>query len=142
MEHADEYEYESGAVRISVPAQPKKVKVRPLAKDTALEGRAAGGFRPLRVVINFQVEDETKSGELITDFNPPFELRVRYTPADALAAQKAGLPLVLAFWDGSTWVKFTAEKHSFRLEPDAQGGGGAGIALIRNWGDPNVAWGT
>jgi hypothetical protein len=97
----------------------------------------AGGFQPARLVANIALEDETSPGEYLSQLDEPFELRIRYTPADMKQA-KSGLKL--AFWDGTEWVVFTKEKHNFELQPDSQGGG-YGVVQLSRWGDPNIAWG-
>lgn len=141
MLQGKKFEYETKGVRITLPAQKKKAKVDKLSMASLAEMPGTpGGFRPGRVVINFQVVDEDDPSTVLTVFDPKFELRIRYTPADLKRAQEAGRSLELAFWDGARWVSFTREKHDFRLEPDAQGGG-FGVAMIGHWGDPNVAWG-
>lgn len=141
MIQGKKFEFDAGDVRVTVPSQKKKAKVEKLAKDTALERKELAGFKPIRVVINFQVVDEDDPQTILTEFDPKFELRVRYTPADSQAAQRANKELTLAYWNGSTWVKLTREKHEFRLEPNPQGQGGFGVAMIKSWGDPNIVWG-
>jgi len=141
MIEGKKFEFDAGNVRVTLPTQKKKAKVEKLAIDPDLERRETARFKPSRVVINFQVVDEDDPQTVLTEFDPKFELRVRYTPADSQAAQSANKSLTLAYWDGSTWVIFTQEKHEFRLEPDAHGQGGFGIAMIKSWGDPPIAWG-
>lgn len=133
---------EEGAT-VTVPAQRKKTKVVKLP-SVALEHipGVEGGFKPGRLVINFALVDEDDQDTFLTEFDPPFELRVRYTKGDLERARRANQPLELAFWNGSEWVVFTQEKHQFELQPDSQGkAGGYGIALISHWGDPQIAWG-
>ena len=135
-------EYENEGVTIIMPDQKKKVRVEKLRPTPMGQMPGApGGFQPGRVVINFQVVDEDDPSTVITQFDPRFELRIRYTPADLKRAQDAGRSLEMAFWDGASWVMFTREKHDFRLDPDPRGGGGFGVALIGSWSDPNIAWG-
>lgn len=134
---------EEGAT-VTVPEQKDKIKVKieKLPKDSLDKMKPKeGGFKPGRVVLNFQIIEADEPAKVLTTFDPPFELRVRYTRADEKRAQDAGVPLELAFWNGSEWVVFTAEKHQFKLEADSQGSGGHGTAMISDWGDPNVGWG-
>jgi hypothetical protein len=131
-------------VIINVPAQKRK-KVKPdklpLGSLDEMRGRE-GGFKPGRLVINFALVDEDEPDTVLTEFDPPFELRIRYTRGDLERARHADKSLELAFWNGSEWVVFTQEKHQFELQPDAKGNaGGYGVALISHWGDPNIAWG-
>lgn len=131
-------------VTVTFPAQKRKrgrVVKLPVGSLTDMTP-VPGGFQPRRLVINVAVEDEDAPGTHLTEFDPPLELRVRYTKADQDRAQSAGRPLALAFWDGSQWVRFTSEKHQFQLQPDANPqSGGVGSVKISRWGDPPVAWG-
>jgi hypothetical protein len=119
-----------------------KVKKLPLGSLSDMPA-APGKFQPARLVINFGVVEEDHDDIFVTEFDPPIELRVRYTQGDLQRAQQDGQSLTLAFWNGSEWVPFTQQKHQFRLEPSGQGqSGGLGVATIRNWGDPPVGWGS
>jgi len=143
MKPEKRFEFHDEGVQIKVPAQKAKIKVvkLPLGKLSELRG-AKSDFRPGRLVVNFALVDEEQPDRFLEEFESPFELRVRYTPADQKRAEKAGRPMELAFWDGQDWVRFTQEKHQFKLEPEARpGAGGFGIALISKWGDPQIAWG-
>jgi hypothetical protein len=95
-------------------------------------------FTPRRVLVNFVVVESADSEKLVTTFNPPLQLEVKYTQQDVANAK--GKELTLAFWDGSVWVPFTSKKHKFRLEADTSGGG-TGFVEITSWGDPPLAWG-
>jgi len=70
-------------------------------------------------------------------------LHVRFTPEDVENATKAGSDEpVLAYWDGTTWVRFTEEEHEFTLYYDqGKDNEGVGVVKIRHWGDPEIAWG-
>lgn len=144
MVQGKKYNFDEEKVTITVPAQKKKkaktIKL-PLGSLNEMRGRE-GGFKPGRLVLNFALVDEDDPDTVLTEFDPPFELRIRYTRGDLERARRANKPLELAFWNGSEWDLFTQEKHQFELQPDAQGNaGGYGVALISHWGDPNIAWG-
>ena len=63
--------------------------------------------------------------------------------ADKEAADRANKPLALGFWDGSRWVRFTAAKHNFSLQADADPNkGGVGKVSISKWGDPAAGCGV
>ncbi|HSF83318.1 MAG TPA: hypothetical protein VLA49_18925 [Anaerolineales bacterium] len=142
MTQGTRFEFANEGVTITIPPQSKKAKAQKLSRTSlANMPGVPGGFKPGRVVINFQIVDEDNPTTVLTEFSPKFELRIRYTPADLKRAQDAGEPLQLAYWDGAKWVKFTQEKHNFKLEASAQGKGGFGVAMIGSWGDPNIAWG-
>lgn len=144
MVQGKKFNFDEEKVTITVPGQKgikaKAVKL-PLGKLDELKGRE-DGFKPGRLVINFALVDEDNPETILTEFDPPFELRVRYTRGDLERAKKAGKSLELGFWNGDEWVVFTQEKHQFKLQPDAQGNaGGYGVVLISHWGDPNIGWG-
>ena len=143
MVQGKKFDFDEERVTITVPNQKvKKAKAvkLPLGKLDEMKGRE-GGFKPGRLVINFALVDEDNPETILTEFDPPFELRVRYTRGDLERAKKAGKSLELGFWNGDEWVVFTQEKHQFELQPDAQGNaGGYGVVLISHWGDPNIGW--
>lgn len=137
------FNFDQEGVAVTVPQQDRRIKVvkLPLGQADKMVGKP-GGFQSDRLVINFALEDEDNPGVYLEEFEPPFELRVRYTRGDLEKAQKAGKELRLAFWDGTQWVVFTREKHQFELQASSQGdGGGYGIVRISHWGDPNIGWG-
>ena len=129
-------DFETEGVTVSVPWQGKKVRVEKLPLGTLDEVRTKQeeDFGPGRLVINFQVV-ESDFNAVLEDFDPPFELRVKYTPEDEERAKKKGKPIELAFWYNNRWNRFAPQKHQFRLES------GAGVAKVAKWGDPQIAWG-
>ena len=132
-----------GAI-VKIPARAQPVQVVRLALPT-IESMPAvlGGFHPFRLVINLKVVDAAQPDSEVSVFDPPIEVRIRYTASDLKSAAAVGRPLCLGFWDGKQWIRFTPEKHQFRLEygasPEA---GGWGVVSISHWGDPTKAWGT
>jgi hypothetical protein len=131
-------------VSVHVPQQKSNVRVKKVKLSLGPLRDMPGGpdFRPGRLVINFELVDDAAPEKVLTEFDPPFELRVRYKKADLDRAASAGRPLTLAFWDGDAWVPFTREKHGFELQPDAKPDkGGIGFARISRWGDPAIGWG-
>jgi len=148
-EQADEaiYKFESEEVAITIRAQSSPVHVRKLSLPKLEDLPAnADGFKPSRLVINFEVVDEEEN--IPPEFAPPFELQVRYTAEDLGRARDAGGSLTLWFFDGIKWNPFTEQKHRFRLIPDRlrlqtplnDEEGGYGIAYITKWYDPPVGW--
>jgi len=137
-------EFRKEGVIVKIPARAKPVQMVRLALPT-IESLPAvpGGFRPFRLVINLKVVDAAQPDSELSVFDPPIEVRVRHTAADLARAKAAGRPLCLGFWDGTQWIRFTPEKHQFRLEsgtsPEA---GGLGVVSLSQWGDPPIAWGT
>ena len=99
------------------------------------------GFQPKRIVMKIKVENGDNNE--ITDFDPPLELHVRFTPSDVFSAKLAGVDdPVLAYWDGVGWVEFTQESHNFTLIYDNGSQiEGVGVAKIVKWVDPWIAWG-
>jgi|WetSurMetagenome_2_1015567.scaffolds.fasta_scaffold1038335_1 hypothetical protein len=136
-------EFATEGVTVHIPDQKRKINVRKLAMGSLASMKPSkGGFQPARLVANFELYDEDQPEGFLVEFDQPFELRVRYTKADLQHAERDGAPLALAFWDGTTWVRFTAEKHGFNLQPDADPkNGGFGVVSISRWGDPPVSWG-
>ncbi len=144
MDQEKKFHFDEEKVTITVPVQKgkraKAVKL-PLGKLDEMKGKK-DGFKPGRLVINFNLVDEDDPETILTEFDPPFELRIRYSRGDLERAGRANKPLELGFWNGSEWVVFTPEKHQFELQPDSQeNAGGYGVALISHWGDPNIGWG-
>jgi hypothetical protein len=132
------------SVIVKFPGQARHVQVQRLALLT-IESMPAvpGGFHPFRVVINLKIVDAAQPDREVSVFDPPIEVRVRYTAADLASAEAAGGLLCLGFWDGTQWIRFTPEKHQFHLESGASSGaGGWGVVSISHWGDPTHAWGT
>ena len=145
MVESKKVKFDAEGVSVKVPVQKKRIKIKakklPLG---ALENMkpVKGGFQPKRLVLNLGLVDEDDPSTILTEFDPPIELRVRYTKADLDHAGREGKPLSLAYWYGNQWITFTEEKHQFELLPNANPEtGGFGVALISNWGDPPIAWG-
>ena len=101
-------------------------------------------FTPRRVLLNPAIVGAKNRELLISEFNPPIELRIAYTFVDLKFAQNQSLehPQV-GFWDGSKWVLFTVEKHDLRWVPARRGTKIAGYAVVRlsNWSDPAIGMG-
>ena len=137
------FDFSDEGVSLDIPEQGKKLRPvkRPTGKLEDMKSKP-GGFTPWRLVINFEMEEEDNPGSYISEFEKPLELRIRYTRADHERAEKDGKPLRMAYWDGSDWVVFTAEKHQFKRVPaaDAKSGGELVVSLSK-WADPTIAVG-
>jgi hypothetical protein len=136
-------EFDTEGVTVTIPDQKRKIGVRKLGLGK-MESMPSvkDGFQPHRLVMNFELYDEEQPDGYLVEFEQPFELKVRYTKADLQRAEREGAALALGFWDGKSWVRFTAEKHAYRLLPDADPeNGGFGVVSITKWGDPPVSWG-
>jgi hypothetical protein len=136
-------EFDTEGLTITIPDQKRRINVRKLGLGK-MESMppVKGGFQPHRLVMNFELYDEDQPDDYLVEFDQPFELKVRYTRADLQRAEREGAALALGFWDGKTWVRFTAEKHAYHLLPDADpANGGFGVVTITKWGDPSVSWG-
>ncbi len=130
-------------VTVTVPWQGRTVDVvrlplLPLEKLTS----DTDEFKPKRLVMNFEVVDAKDTDTVVTDFEPPFELRVDI-PEEYLAGIKHNYDAIeMGFWDGCRWIKFTREKHQFQMRPnDPPGTGAVAIAMISNWADPPCGYG-
>lgn len=137
-------EFRKEGVILKIPGQSRSVQVKRLELP-ALESMppVPGGFQPFRAVINLMVVDASQPDSEVAVFDPPIEVRIRYTASDVKKAAKLGKPLSLGFWDGTQWIRCTPEKHQFHLEPEASpDAGGWGVVNISHWGDPTKGWGT
>jgi hypothetical protein len=130
-------------VTITVPWQGKKVKT--VRKSKPAEGSLKSGrdeFTPGRIVFDFDVVEDVDATKHIPKFNPPMTVKIAYTAADYQRAQAKHQDLVLGFWDGSHWVKFTAAKHKFQLVPNnPPSSGGYGLIELTQFIDPPTGWG-
>jgi len=136
--------YRRESVVVNFPGQARAVQAQRLEIPAGIPMQAAPGkFQPFRLVINLQMVDADQPDSEVLDFDPPVEVRIRYTAEDYAHARREGKPLSLGFWDGSQWIRFTAEKHQFHLEPGSPPeAGGWGVVSVSRWADPTHAWGT
>lgn len=138
------WQFPDEGVEVMVPTQatPVRVVTLDLPSREALPTPAPGEFEPNRLVINFDVV-YSDTGKSVQEFDPPIQISVHYTTADFEFAAKADKLPSLAFWDGTTLRRYSAEKHKFNLVPDGKelSGGGVGVVLVSNWGDPTQIWG-
>ena len=137
-------EFSDIGAKVTVPYQGRKIRVNKLPLDSPEQLKSdKDDFEPGRLVFNFEVRDDS-TGELLTEFDPPFELRVAYTAQDHARAKAKQQDPVLGFWDGSRWIAFTTQKHNFRLEPVDKSKpelGGHGVVTLSKWADPPISWG-
>jgi hypothetical protein len=121
------------------PVQAKRLALLPITSMPSLPG----GFQPFRLVINFKLVEAEPPGNDVLEFMPPIEVHVHYSISDIKKAEEIGKPLSLGFWDGKQWIRFTPEKHQFRLvtKKSAEAGGDC-IVKLSHWGDPPIAVGT
>ena len=136
------FKFEDEDVEIKVSSELKaKAKKFPLGKKKDYKPKDSK-FVAKRLVINFGLVDEGDEGNVLTDFDPPIEVKIRYKQKDIEAAEAAKSNLRLAYWNGEDWEYFTEKKHDFKLVPDPKPDkGGYGYVEISRWGDPPLAWG-
>lgn len=136
-------EFRKEGVIVTIPVRARPIQAQRLALPV-LEPIPAvpGEFKHFRPVINLKLVDASQPDTEVLVFDPPIEVRVRYTAADVAAAEAAGGRLCLGFWDGKQWIRFTLEEHQFRLEPGGSPEAGWGVVSVSHWGDPTLAWGT
>ena len=130
-------------VKVTVPWQGRAVDVVRLPL-LPLEKMASDTdeFKPKRLVMNFEVVDAKDTDSLVTDFKPPFELRVDIPEEYLLGIKHNYDAIEMGFWDGCRWIKFTREKHQFQVRPnDPPGTGAVATAMISNWADPAFGYG-
>ncbi|MCI0518992.1 MAG: hypothetical protein L0Z70_01900 [Chloroflexi bacterium] len=135
-----DYTFLNGDIVVTVPETPsgmlRAVKLEDLGSPDM--NPTSGDFEPNRVLANIVLESVSAPGQYLTNLGQTVTMKVKYTAADKTAAGEN--PLALAFWEGSRWVRFTAEKHKFALQPLSAGG----VATVEFsvWGDPAIAWGN
>lgn len=132
------FEFSTEGVTITIPFQGRPVRVFQLPFATAYQTQSE--INVIRDVINVKLVAEEGNQAPIIEFNPPIELRVRYTKYDY---DDSGGNLSLAYWDGTNWIRFNQEEHEYFLLPDYPDKawlGGIGIAYIKFWDDPHIAW--
>jgi hypothetical protein len=136
------FKFDDEDVEIKVPMEFKvKPKKFPLGKKKDYISKDSK-FVPKRLVINFGLVDEDDEDNILTDFDPPIEVKIRYNQKDIEDAKASKGNLRLAYWSGKDWEYFTEKKHNFKLVPDSKPDkGGYGYVKISRWGDPPLAWG-
>ncbi|MGW8249371.1 MAG: hypothetical protein ACWGO1_01925 [Anaerolineales bacterium] len=137
------FEFANEGVMVAIPAQTRNLRAvkRPVGSMADMHPKP-GGFNPIRLVFNFEVEDEDQPGTFVSEFEQPLELRVRYNAGDQEKARAADKKLRLGFWDGSQWIVFDESKHKFQIVP--HGGSAAGgelVVFISRWSDPPIGIG-
>ncbi len=142
MAEDKDFDFSGEGVRGKIRAQRsgRKLGVRRGSKKDNDTGAGGANFTRTRFVMDIEVFEEESNQTVTADFDPKLELRVRYNQGDVNAAGGNAANLALGFWDGSAWVRFTADKHGFKLE-SGSGGGGWGVVELSRFGDPPVAWG-
>jgi hypothetical protein len=118
-------------VYIIVPDQPNltNLKIHNLTRKTIADMPRNADFDPKLIKINFEV----RSGNtVITRFYSPMVIMVGHKEDEKYTK--------LAYWkekdSQGDWHVF----KKFKKVKKAQGGG-YGVAIISDWGDPNVGWG-
>lgn len=144
MDISTSKEFNNGTVLLSIPKQAGLVDVRQLdLPEIETLPVIPIGFHPFRLVINLKFVDPMQPDKEVIEFDPPVEVRIRYTKEDYAIVKAVRRDLCLGFWDGERWIRFTPRKHNFHLEYDTTPeNGGWGVVSISNWGDPPHAWGT
>jgi hypothetical protein len=143
MEQGRSIAFEKQGVYLTIPSRMPRVMVKTLPIEVPIGIQATTGIQPIRPIINIVLYNRDDPNNYLTEFNPPFEIQVRYTADDLSEANARGADLKLAFWNGSEWNLFTHAKHNFELHPNADPStGGIGTVKISSWGDPPIAWVT
>jgi hypothetical protein len=123
------------AIDLFVPKQRKarKVGVRLHDVSTTRLADMPGNdkFKPHRIVANIELYDKDTDGPVV--FDPPLQLRVKYTSADYEFAKGA---LKLAKWTGKDWEVLLQITSGM-----AQGGSATFTLSQLGVGDPSVGWG-
>lgn len=125
-------------VTIIVPEQGRRVGVRlaPIPPGLGPDEN----FRPIRIVANVVLFDRD-TDEILTRFDPPIEIDVRYHSSDLFEVARLARVLKLAYWNGTKWVVLDRDENKFTLLPPTTGM--VGEVQISDWeGDPAISWGT
>ena len=123
---------------------PIKIKPELQAVEKAIEDDPmppTNFFKPIRVVANIAFEEVGKPGIYLKKLGGVVKIKVKYTQLDkATAGTKL---LILAYWDGKTWVLLNKAKHKFVISAYKKiTNGGYGVIWTDEWDDPPMAWGT
>ena len=123
------------AIDLFVPVQRQAHKVGVRLYDTSttrlddMPGDAK--FKPHRIVANIELYDKDTDGPVV--FDPPLQLRVKYTKADYEFAKGA---LKLAKWTGKDW------EILLQVTSGTAQGGSVTLTLSQlGAGDPSIGWG-
>lgn len=137
----NQFTFADGELTVSISSSikpPLKAVSLPIGE---VNMQPPSGFQPIRVVANIAIEEAASPGNYLTTLPGAIQIKVKYRLSDRQAA--GSRPLVLAFWDGSAWIPFTAAKHNFKLTAYADPNkGGYATLTLRHWGDPPITWGT
>ena len=149
-------DYPDKGVTVIVPWQGRAVIVQSMPSvplDQLKSERDA--FKPGGLLMNPEVLDARHPETVLTTFEPPMEIQVKFPNAaienarQLVRKQKQNekyepttdevvAALQLGFWDGARWVQFTKEKHKLRFLTTA---GIVGVVSLSKWGDPPIGWG-
>ena len=136
------FKNEAVVVKYQQQARPIIVNRLPLPDPKSMP-TVSGGFQPFRMVINLKVVEAKPLNGIITHFDPPIEIRVRFTDADLNKAKASNATLALGYWDGIRWVRCTPGAHLYHLELERTGRyAGWAVIKISHWTDPTLAVGT
>src|SRR5512143_156830 len=89
-------EFDKEGVIVKFPGQGRPIQVQQLDLPTIDSmPTVTGGFLPFRLVINLKVVDAEQPNTVVSVFDPPIEVRVRFITSDLDNAAKARRPLCL-----------------------------------------------
>jgi hypothetical protein len=128
-------------VELKFPQHAGKIQVIPkkLPKMTSVPG-TKGVFKPTRLIINLKLEYADQPKARILKFDPPIEVRVRYSAQDYADNEKH---IHMAYRSRKKWIPFTEADHNFTQEElDELTGIGWVSVFLKEWGDPPIAVGT
>lgn len=100
-----------------------------------------GVFKPQRLVINLKLWHADQREAKVLKFDPPIEVRVRYTADDFVDPNGT---IHMAYWDeeNKKWIPFTEVAHRFKPEWNESERSGWAVVFLEEWGDPPIAVGT
>jgi len=135
------FEFLSEGVTVILPFQGRSIRIFQLPLNPNDEMPVdQRNFNIVRNVINLKLSIDEGGNSMITEFDPPIELQVKYTSFDYAASSGK---LNLTYWDGNKWVYFADVHQNYQLLPffpDRREIGGIAIVRISAWDDPHIAW--
>jgi hypothetical protein len=126
------------SVQVILPLQNVELKAAPIPN----EAENPAPYEDVTLVTNFVIHEKGDSEKIVTDFDPPFELRVEYTAEQwRISLKNEGNPHGqpwLVYWSPKekTWIEF----ENVKIDPvdGIKENGGFLVVEISSWGDPPI----
>jgi hypothetical protein len=101
--------------------------------------RKSNGITLIRPIANIVIKH---GNQPLKSFKPPVELRVAYRYGDLAKVEHKRSELILAYYDGQKYIKFTEEDNDYLIHKPTSTTGLLAECKIHKWaGDPPIIWG-